>query len=197
MNETATFAGGCFWCTEALFKRLKGVISVISGYTGGTSPNPTYEGVCEGTTGHAEAIQIVFDSMKISYEKLLEIFFHTHNPTTLNKQGNDHGTQYRSAIFYHSKEQKRAAVKIIIELKKEQIYDAPIVTEIVPFGVFYEAENYHKNYYDNNDTAPYCNIIISPKIHKLLNLYGSNVKEEYKMDNSRLEPSSKGMTQGT
>jgi peptide-methionine (S)-S-oxide reductase len=182
MNEIATFAGGCFWCTEALFKRLKGVVSVVPGYTGGTVPNPTYEDVCEGTTGHAEAIQITFDPMQIPYEKLLEIFFHTHNPTTPNQQGNDVGPQYRSAIFYHSEEQKNSAKKIIEEIKKEKVYEGPIVTEVVPFTVFYEAENYHKNYFDNNDTAPYCNVIISPKIHKLLNLYGNEVKEEYKKE---------------
>lgn len=180
MNEIATLAGGCFWCTEALFKRLKGVSSVLPGYTGGTTESPTYEDVCEGTTGHAEAIQIVFDPTQISYEKILQVFFHTHNPTTLNQQGNDHGTQYRSAIFYHTDVQKNTAQKIIREIEKEKVYDGAIVTEIVPFTVFYEAENYHKNYFDNNDTAPYCNIIISPKIHKLLNLYSNDVKSEYK-----------------
>jgi len=180
MNEIATFAGGCFWCTEAIFKRLKGVTSVIPGYTGGTAPNPTYEDVSEGATGHAEAIQITFDPSRIPYEKLLEIFFHSHNPTTLNRQGNDVGTQYRSAIFFHSNIQKEIAMKIIRKISEERIYDNPIVTEIAPFTQFYQAEDYHKNYFDQNDTAPYCSIIIGPKIHKLLNVYKEDVKDEYK-----------------
>jgi len=180
MNELATLAGGCFWCTEALFKRLKGVSSVIPGYTGGNTPNPTYEDVCEGSSGHAESIQVTFDPSQIPYEKLLEIFFHTHNPTTLNQQGNDKGTQYRSAIFYSSAEQHTIAEKVKVKIENEKVYDNPIVTEIIPLSVFYAAEDYHKNYFDNNDTAPYCNIIISPKIHKLLNLYGKDVKDEYR-----------------
>lgn len=180
MNEIATLAGGCFWCTEALFKRLKGVLSVIPGYTGGTLPNPTYEEVCEGNTGHAEAIQIAFDPNQISYEKILEIFFHTHNPTTLNQQGNDRGTQYRSAIFYHSEEQKLSAQKTMRKIENENIYDGPLVTEIVPFTKFYPAEDYHKNYFDKNNDAPYCSLIIGPKVHKLLNQYSANIKEEHK-----------------
>lgn len=180
MKEFATLAGGCFWCTEALFKRLRGVSSVQPGYTGGTTQNPTYEDVCEGTTGHAEAIQVEFDPDKISFEKILQIFFHTHNPTTPNQQGNDKGTQYRSAIFYHDEKQQESALKIKEETEREKIYDDPIVTEVIPFMEFYVAEDYHKNYFDKNDTAPYCNIIISPKIHKLLNLYGDEVRDEFK-----------------
>jgi len=180
MNETATLAGGCFWCTEALFRRLKGVSSVTPGYAGGTLPNPTYENVCEGDTGHAETIQVVFDPNQIPYEKILEIFFYTHNPTTLNRQGNDRGTQYRSAIFYHSEAQRTSAQKMKEEIEKEKVYDNPVITEIVPFTKFYPAEDYHKNYFDKNAGMPYCSIIISPKIHKLLNLYSDAVKEEYK-----------------
>ena len=182
MNEVATLAGGCFWCTEALFRRLKGVSSVLPGYTGGTVPNPTYEDVCEGNTGHAEAIQITFDPQLISFEKILDIFFHTHNPTTPNQQDYDKGTAYRSAIFYHNTRQRTIAEKAKEEINKEKVYDKPIITEVVPFTQFYVAEDYHKNYFDKNDTAPYCNIIISPKIHKLLNLYGNYVKEEYKKE---------------
>ena len=168
---TATFGGGCFWCTEALFKRLKGVTSVIPGYAGGTVENPSYEQVCSGTTGHAEATQIEFDEKIIPFEKLLDIFWHTHNPTTLNQQGNDVGTQYRSVIFYHDEEQKRIAQKS---------KDPSFVTQIVPFTKFYEAESYHKNYYDKNKEAPYCNFVIDPKIHKLLADYSKDVKDEYK-----------------
>lgn len=180
MNELATLAGGCFWCTEALFKRLKGVVTVIPGFTGGSTQNPTYEDVCEGTTGHTEAIQISFDSSLIPYEKLLDVFFHTHNPTTLNQQGYDRGTEYRSIIFYHDEKQKESAFKIKKEVEFEKIYDDPVITEIVPFIKFYPAEENQKDYYDKNDSAPYCNIIISPKIRKLINLYGEIVKEEYK-----------------
>ncbi len=181
MSEIATLAGGCFWCTEALFMRLNGVSKVESGYTGGNTPHPTYEDVCEGTTGHAEAIQIEFDRQVIPYEKILEIFFHTHNPTTLNLQGADRGTQYRSAIFYHTEAQKITANRVIKEIEKEKVYDNPIITEIVDFKKFYPAEDYHKKYFDRNSAAPYCNAIIGPKIHKLLNLYNKNIKEGYKL----------------
>lgn len=182
MNEIATFAGGCFWCTEALFKRLKGVVSVFPGYTGGTIANPTYEDVCSGSTSHVEAVQIEFDPSQIPFKVLLEIFFYTHNPTTLNRQGNDTGSQYRSAIFYHNEKQKLITLEMKGDMEKKQIYENPIITEIVPFIHFYPAENYHKNYYDKNKEAPYCDIIISPKIHKLLDLYSTNVKEEYKKE---------------
>lgn len=178
--ETATLAGGCFWCTEAIFQRLKGIKSVTSGYAGGSIENPTYEQVSSGTTGHAEAIQIEFDPKLIPYEKILDIFWHTHNPTTLNQQGNDLGTQYRSVIFYHNDKQKEIAKQSKASLEKEGIYLGPIVTEIVPFTNFYPAERYHKNYYDRNSDDSYCAFIISPKIQKLFQEYGSEIKEEYK-----------------
>lgn len=174
--ETATFAGGCFWCTEAIFKRLKGVESVISGYSGGKVENPTYEEVCSGTTGHAEAIQIEFDSKTISYEKLLEVFFKLHDPTTLNKQGNDVGSQYRSAIFYHNEEQRKLAEKI--KSKMQKIYEDKIVTEIVPFSDFYKAEGYHQNYFESNKNAPYCQVVIDPKIQKLYKEFGKITKDD-------------------
>lgn len=178
--ETATFASGCFWCTEAIFKRLKGVMSVTSGYTGGKRENPSYEQVSTGATGHAEAIQITFDPTVIPYEKLLDIFWHTHNPTTLDQQGADIGTQYRSAIFYHTEKQKEAAEKSKKELEDSQTYSDPIVTEVKPFEAFYKAEGYHEDYYEKNPNAPYCTFVIDPKIHKLLQEYSNEVKEEYK-----------------
>lgn len=179
-HQIATFAGGCFWCTEAIFKRLKGVISVASGYSGGKQENPSYEQVSTGSTGHAEAVQIEFDPHIISYQTLLDIFWHTHNPTTRNAQGADKGTQYRSIIFYHSEEQKQLAEESKNELEKSGVYKDPIVTEIQQFEHFYPAEQYHKDYYDKNTNAPYCTFVIDPKIHKLLKEYGEKVKEEYK-----------------
>lgn len=170
MKEIATLAGGCFWCTEAVFQRLKGVEKVTSGYTGGETENPSYEEVCTGKTGHAESIQMTFDPQVISYEKILEVFFKLHDPTTLNQQGTDVGTQYRSAIFYHSEEQKMAA-----EDSKSKIPGA--VTEIVPFVKFYEAETYHKQYYNRNSEAGYCRIIIDPKIQKLYKEFGKFTKQ--------------------
>ncbi len=178
-GQYATFAGGCFWCTEAIFKRLKGVQSVESGYSGGTIENPSYEQVCSGTTGHAEAIKITFDSSIIPYEKLLDIFWHTHNPTTLNQQGNDVGTQYRSAIFYHSDEQKEIAEKSKQEVEQEKLYKDKIVTEIVPFSNFYKADPHHQNYYDRNKEYSYCTYVIDPKIQKLLKEFKKDVQEEY------------------
>jgi peptide-methionine (S)-S-oxide reductase len=178
-NEIATVANGCFWCSEAIFKRLKGVISVLPGYAGGTVKDPSYSQVCSGGTGHAESIQIEFDPKVIPFEKILDVFWHTHDPTTLNRQGNDVGTQYRSAIFYHNQKQKEIAEKSKEELEKEGVYKDPIVTEITPFRNFYVAEDYHKNYYENNQSAPYCNYIIDPKVNKLLLKYGNNVKQEY------------------
>lgn len=179
--ETATFAGGCFWCTEAIFKRLKGVVSVLPGYSGGEKPNPTYEEVCNEDTGHAEAIQIKFDPKIIPFEVLLDVFFATHNPTTLNQQGGDVGPQYRSAIFYHDEEQKEASEKKIKELNRSGKLIGKVITEVSPLKNFYEAENYHKNYYERNkDKNPYCNLVIDPKIHKLLEQFSSKVKEEYK-----------------
>ena len=178
--EIATLANGCFWCTEAIFKRLKGVKSVLPGYSGGMVKNPTYDEVCTGRTGHAESIQIEFDSKVIPYEKILDIFWHTHDPTTLNRQGNDIGTQYRSAIFYHTKKQKEIAENSKKELEKKGVYKDPIVTEISPFENFYVAEDYHKNYYENHRDAPYCNFVIDPKMRKLLLKYGNDVKERYR-----------------
>jgi peptide-methionine (S)-S-oxide reductase len=151
----------------------------MPGYSGGTANNPSYEQVCTGKTGYAEAIQIKFDPRIITFEKILDIFWHTHDPTTLNRQGNDVGTQYRSAIFYHDENQKNIAEKSKNELEEEGVFKDPIVTEITPFSNFYAAENYHKNYYENNRTAPYCNFVIDPKIHKLLLKYGNEIKQEY------------------
>lgn len=166
--EVATLAGGCFWCTEAIFKRLKGVASVIPGYTGGTKENPTYEQVCSGKTGHAEAIQVTFDPKIISFEQLLDIFFHLHDPTTLNQQGNDVGTQYRSAIFYHDENQKKIS---------EKMKQPNFVTDIVLFTNFYPAEDYHRDYYAKNSYQPYCQYVIEPKITKLYKDYNEIVKE--------------------
>lgn len=177
--EKATFAGGCFWCTEAVFQRLTGVHSVTSGYTGGNRKNPSYYQVATGVTHHAEAIQIEFDPEEISYRILLDIFWHTHNPTTLNQQGNDIGDQYRSAIFYHSEEQQKLALQSQQELEKLPEYSGKIVTEIVPFQEFFPAESHHQNYYNRNTSEQYCQIIIDPKIQKLLKVYAKNVKEEY------------------
>lgn len=166
-NKVATLAGGCFWCTEAVFNIVKGVEKVEPGYTGGSVPNPTYEQVSTGTTGHAEAAQVTFNPRVISFREILEIFFATHDPTTLNRQGPDVGTQYRSAIFYHNEEQKATAEKLIAELEKEGIWNAPIVTQVKPLKVFYKAETYHKDYYKNHPNQPYCQQIISPKLVKL------------------------------
>ena len=178
--ETATFANGCFWCSEAVFKRLKGIKSVLPGYSGGQVKNPSYEQVCSGRTGHAESIQIEFDPKVINYEKILDIFWRTHDPTTLNRQANDVGTQYRSAIFYHDEKQKEIAEKSKRYLEKENVYKDPIVTEITPFKNFYTAENYHKDYYEKHKDDPYCNFVIDPKLRKLLQKYRNEIKEEYK-----------------
>jgi peptide-methionine (S)-S-oxide reductase len=178
-TETATLANGCFWCSEAIFKRLKGVESVLPGYAGGTVKNPSYDEVCMENTGHAESIQVKFDPRIISFEKILNIFWHTHNPTTLNRQGNDIGTQYRSAIFFHDEKQKAIAEKSKKDIEQAGLYKDPIVTEITPFKNFYIAEDYHKNYYDKHQEAPYCNFVIDPKIHKLLQQYRNDMKEEY------------------
>jgi len=180
--EIATLANGCFWCSEAIFARLRGVKSVLPGYSGGNVKNPSYEQVCTGRTGHAEAAQIEFDSSIISFEKLLDVFWHTHDPTTLNRQGNDVGTQYRSAIFYHDQKQKDIAQKSKREIENKGIYKHPVVTEITPFKEFYVAEDYHKNYYENHQDAPYCRFVIDPKIHKLLKEYGGELKDELRQD---------------
>lgn len=175
--KTAVFAGGCFWCTEAVFTRIFGVIKIMSGYTGGFIKNPAYREVCNGTTGHAEGIKIEYDENKVSYKDLLDIFFATHNPTTLNKQGNDMGTQYRSAIFYTNKQQLEIANAYIKSLEQKNIYNHSIVTEIVKFDTFYEAEKDHQNYYDNNKEQPYCQVIISPKLQKLQKHYIEKLKK--------------------
>ena len=177
--ETATLASGCFWCTEAIFDRLKGVQSVVSGYAASQVPNPSYQAVCSGRTGAAEAIQITFDPSIISYEHVLEIFWHLHDPTTLNRQGNDVGTQYRSAIFYHNDEQKQVALASKAALEQSGAYKKPIVTEISPFTNFFPAEDYHEEYYDRNRSQPYCMFVIDPKVQKLLKQYRKDVKEEY------------------
>ena len=174
--EVATFAGGCFWCTEAIFTELKGVEKVISGYTGGMIKNPSYREICTGTTGHAEAIQIAFNPNEIAYEDLLEVFFGTHDPTTLNRQGADVGTQYRSEIFYHSQEQKDKAEAYIQFIEKEKLYSNPIVTKVSSAVVFYEAEDYHQDYYASNSEQGYCQMVIAPKLEKLRKYYKSKLK---------------------
>ena len=175
--ETATIANGCFWCTEAIFQLLNGVESVTSGYTGGTLKNPTYREITTGKTGHAEAIQIKFDTSKISFAEILEVFFSTHDPTTLNKQGYDVGTQYRSAIFYDSETQKKVAEDFIKVLSEANVFDKPIVTEVTELAVFYKAENYHQNYYNNNKTQGYCVAVINPKLEKFLKQFKSKIKQ--------------------
>jgi peptide-methionine (S)-S-oxide reductase len=172
----ATFGNGCFWCTEAIFQQLKGVDIVMPGYTGGVVKNPSYKEVCNGTTGHAEAIQITYDQNIISYRELLDVFFYTHDPTTLNRQGADVGTQYRSAIFYHDNSQKKDAELIIKQLESEGVYEDRIVTELTAFTVYYEAEDYHKNYYINNKNQGYCRAVINPKLDKFVKKYSSKIK---------------------
>jgi peptide-methionine (S)-S-oxide reductase len=174
--QVATFAGGCFWCTEAVFLEVKGVEKIVSGFTGGFIKNPAYREVCNETTGHAEGIQITFNPKEVAYEDLLEIFFATHDPTTLNKQGADVGTQYRSVIFYHSKEQKEKAENYIQLIEKEKLYANPIVTQIEEAGVFYLAEDYHQNYYNQNKEQGYCQYVIAPKLDKLRKYYKSKLK---------------------
>lgn len=176
--EVATFAGGCFWCTEALFLELKGVQKVVSGYIGGDTVNPSYAAVCSGETGHAEAIQISFDPNEISFGELLEIFFATHDPTTLNRQGNDVGTQYRSEIFYHNEEQRHLALAYIDLLEKENVFGKPIVTKVSPASIFYNAEDYHQNYYNQNKSQGYCSFVITPKVEKLKKVYQDKLKSE-------------------
>lgn len=175
-QEVATLAGGCFWCIEAVFDDLKGVESVESGYSGGTVANPTYRQVCTGTTGHAEVIQIAFDPEVISFREILEVFFTVHDPTTLNRQGPDAGTQYRSAIFYHTDEQKAVAEQVIQELAAARIWDTPIVTEVTPFTAFYEAEDYHQEYFRLHGEQPYCRAVIAPKVAKFRRQYRDRLK---------------------
>jgi peptide-methionine (S)-S-oxide reductase len=164
--EIATLGGGCFWCLEAVYDQMKGVQSVESGYMGGQTANPTYDDVCSGETGHAEVVRIAFDPKVASYTDLLNVFFVIHDPTTLNRQGNDEGTQYRSVIFYHSPEQKRVAEQVIAELSRRKLYDDPIVTEVAPAGAFYPAEDYHQEYFERNPRQPYCQFVVAPKVAK-------------------------------
>ncbi len=175
-TEIATLAGGCFWCLEAVYVELKGVEKVESGYMGGAVANPSYKLVCSGTTGHAEVVQVTFNPQQVAYGDLLKIFFTIHDPTTLNRQGYDVGTQYRSAIFYHSPEQKAVAESVIAELNAEHIWDAPIVTEVSPLTTFYKAEDYHQNYYENNPNQSYCRAVVAPKVSKFRKLYFNQLK---------------------
>lgn len=176
-TDTATFGTGCFWCTEAIFEQLDGVLQATSGYSGGHVEKPTYKEVCEGTTGHAEVIQVVYDPTKISYDELLEVFWQTHDPTTLNRQGNDVGPQYRSVIFYHNEEQRQKAEKYKTELDASQAFEDPIVTEISPFSKFFVAENYHQEYFANNGSQPYCNFVIRPKVEKFRKVFKDKLKK--------------------
>ncbi len=175
--ETATLGAGCFWCVEAVFDDLKGVTDVVSGYSGGHTENPTYREVCSETTGHAEVTQIEFDPEEISFADILRVFFAVHDPTTLNRQGNDVGSSYRSAIFYHSDEQKQTAEEIIEEVTEAEIYDKPIVTEVTKFDKFYPAEDYHQEYFANNPSQPYCAAVVAPKVAKFRKQFVSRLKK--------------------
>ncbi len=176
-EEVITLGGGCFWCTEAVFDELKGVKRVESGYSGGNVPDPTYEQVCTGTTGHAEVVQVTFDPQVISLNDILHIFFTVHDPTTLNRQGPDVGTQYRSAIFYRSDEQKKVADEVMRDVEASRIWNAPLVTKLEPFKAFYKAEDYHQSYYANNSNQPYCRVIIAPKVAKFREKYRARLKK--------------------
>jgi peptide-methionine (S)-S-oxide reductase len=176
-REVATLAGGCFWCLEAAFQDLKGVENVQSGYAGGRVANPSYEDVCTGTTGHAEVVQITFDPQVVTFEDLLHVFFTIHDPTTLNRQGADVGTQYRSAIFYHSPEQKATAERVIAELQTQKLWDEPVVTELKPLTAFYPAEEYHRDYFRRNPNQGYCRAVIAPKVAKVRKLYFDRLKQ--------------------
>jgi peptide-methionine (S)-S-oxide reductase len=175
--QLATFGAGCFWCVDAIFRRLAGVVIVVSGYSGGFVDNPSYQDVCTGKTGHAEVTQITYDPSLVSYEQLLEVFWKTHDPTTRNRQGNDIGTQYRSVIFYHNSEQKRLATEYKAKLDAAGIWKKPIVTEIVPFGKFWPAEDYHQNYYEKNPDKSYCRVVIMPKIEKFRQVFADRLKK--------------------
>jgi peptide-methionine (S)-S-oxide reductase len=177
-SQLATFGGGCFWCTEAVFNELKGVISVKPGYSGGRTQNPTYKQVCSGTTGHAEVIQIQYDPSVVTFQKLLEVFFQTHDPTTLNRQGNDVGTQYRSVIFYHNDDQRRISEEIIRRLDEAKAFRAPIVTQVDRFTKFYEAEDYHHDYFSTNPNQPYCTAVIRPKVEKFRKVFKEDLKKK-------------------
>jgi peptide-methionine (S)-S-oxide reductase len=175
-KELATLGGGCFWCLEPVYDELRGVEDVVSGYSGGAAPNPTYEQVCTGRTGHAEVVQVTFDPAVVSFREILEVFFTIHDPTTLNRQGADVGPQYRSAIFYHTPEQKATAEEVIAELNAAGLWDRPIVTEVTPFEAFYRAEDYHQAYFRRNGLAPYCMMVISPKVAKFRKKYAERLK---------------------
>jgi peptide-methionine (S)-S-oxide reductase len=177
-TELATLAGGCFWCLEAVFEQLRGVTKVASGYAGGHVPNPSYEAVCTGTTGHAEVVQVAFDPDEISFRDLLGVFFTLHDPTTLDRQGGDVGTQYRSAVFYHDDAQRRTAEEVVRELEAEHAFDDPIVTKIEPLDAFYPAEEYHREYYRRNPNQPYCRAVITPKVAKLRSKYLARLKQQ-------------------
>jgi peptide-methionine (S)-S-oxide reductase len=177
-REIATLAGGCFWCLEAVFDKVEGMENVVSGYSGGTTVNPSYREVCTGSTGHAEAVQLTFDPDKISFQQILHIFFAMHDPTTLNRQGNDVGTQYRSAIFYHNEEQKATAEQVIQELNAAHVWKSPIVTEVIPFEAFYPAEDYHQEYFSRNPAQPYCRIVVAPKLDKFIKQFSEKLKEK-------------------
>lgn len=169
--ETATLGGGCFWCLEAVYSELKGVLRIESGYSGGHVKNPSYEDVCSDETGHAEVVQLTFDPTIITFREILQVFFSVHDPTTLNRQGADVGTQYRSAIFYHDENQKRVAQEVMDEIEKSKIWGRPVVTELVPFVQFYKAEEYHQNYFQNNPNQPYCQVVVAPKVAKFRKQY--------------------------
>ncbi|GAA3736680.1 peptide-methionine (S)-S-oxide reductase MsrA [Flavobacterium ginsengisoli] len=176
--ETITLGGGCYWCVEAVYENLDGVKSVVSGFSGGNVANPTYEEVCTGETGHAEVVQITYDKTVTDINEIFKVFFTVHDPTTLNRQGADVGTQYRSVIFYRNDEQKKAAQSIITELNKAKVYNSPIVTKVEPFKVFYKAEDYHQNYYANNKNQPYCKMVIQPKIEKFEKVFKDKLKKK-------------------
>lgn len=176
--ETITLGGGCYWCVEAVYENLNGVKSVVSGFSGGKVANPSYEEVCTGTTGHAEVVQITYDKTVTDINEIFKVFFTVHDPTTLNRQGADVGTQYRSVIFYQNAEQKKAAESIIAELNKAKVYDSPIVTKVEPFSKFYKAEDYHQNYYANNKNQPYCKMVIQPKIEKFEKVFKNKLKKK-------------------
>jgi peptide-methionine (S)-S-oxide reductase len=176
-TELATFGSGCFWCTEAVFQQMKGVKKVVSGYSGGSVPNPTYEQVCDGNTGHAEVVQVTYDPAVVSYPQLLEVFWRSHDPTTPNRQGNDVGTQYRSVVFAHSERQKELAERYKRKIDEAGVYPRPVVTEVVPLTQFYPAEGYHQNYYAENSGQPYCSAVIGPKLDKLKKVFAEKVKE--------------------
>ena len=176
-KEVATLAGGCFWCLEAVFKDLRGVHRVVSGYSGGSVVNPTYNQVCSGTTGHAEVVQVTFDPQAVTFREILEVFFTIHDPTTLNRQGADVGTQYRSAIFYHSPAQRETAEQVIADLTAEQLWRDPVVTELVPFAEFYAAEDYHQDYFERNPYQPYCMAVVAPKVAKFRKKFLDRLKK--------------------